>query len=175
MRKDQKDWIEEVRNKILPKGGIAASRRSLNGLLAALFPRNFSAQQAGDGEYRQWEADKRVACEDYMWRYLNSAVPDHDVADADLNMLLAAAGEGDQTKTMELLRPMLEPRRARIGAKKLRRLQDRVSDPQRKVLATMRNCGSACWPTSRCWKCPRSDGGENFAEPIARFVHFIAR
>lgn len=135
MRKDQKDWIEEVRNKILPKGDIAASRRSLNGLLATLFPRDFSAQQAGDGEYRQWEADKRVACEDYMWRYLNGAVPDHDVADAELNMLLIAAGEGDQTKTLELLRPMLEPRRARIGAKKLRRLQDRVSDPQRKVLA----------------------------------------
>lgn len=135
MRKDQKDRIQEVRNKILPTGDIAASRRSLNGLLATLFPRDFSAHQAGDGEYRQWDADKRVACEDYMWRYLNSAVPDHDVADAELNMLLAAAGDGDQTKTIELLRPMLEPRRARIGAKKLRRLQDRVSDPQRKVLA----------------------------------------
>lgn len=135
MQNNQSDWIEKARGKILPTNDIPASRRSLNALLATLFPRDFSAMNSGDTEYRQWDTDKRVACEDYMWRYLNSAVPDHDIPDAELNMLLAAAEDGDQAKLKEQIALILEPRRVKIGAKKLRRLQDRVSDQQRRMLA----------------------------------------
>lgn len=119
---------------ILPSGDLPASKWALSELFSTLFPKSFGTINHSDSCYRDWEAAKRVACEDYMWRYLHCAVPEYDVPDSEIEKMLQAAENGDQVRVNELLREKIVPQRAELGVQKLRRIEDRLTNQQRRIL-----------------------------------------
>jgi predicted KAP-like P-loop ATPase len=124
-----------ARTAILPSDETAASKWALNELLSTLFPQSFDERSHNEQIYREWDRAKRVASEDYMWRYLHCAVPDYDVAESEMIELLSTAENEEQTELNELLREKLQSKKARIGVKKLRRIEDRLTSKQRRSLA----------------------------------------
>ena len=135
LRSDKTASLESARFRVLPKDEVLGSKRALTDLLTSLFPRTFSGIIVSDEVYRQWDAAKRVACEDYMWRYLHCAVPDYDVPDAEVEELLRVAECDDNEATEMLVGNIIQPKRAKLGVGKLRRVEHRLTQRQRRNLA----------------------------------------
>jgi hypothetical protein len=125
----------DIFSQILPNVELKSSKRALKELLTTLFPHFLKNSNYHQETYHRWAWDKRVAVEDYLWRYLHCAVPDYDVPDAEFDELLRVAESGDQGEVTVLVRNVIESKRSKIGVDKFRRIEERLSSRQRKALA----------------------------------------
>lgn len=88
------------------EGLTSAERDGAIWVLKALFPRLesiFGGSSYGDDWEERWSSEKRLTSSDYFRRFFQYAVPARDVADADIDRLIATANTKDEKETLRAL------------------------------------------------------------------------
>jgi hypothetical protein len=82
-----------------------------------------------------WTDSKRVACDEYLIRYLAAVIPENDLPDCELNIWMDIAGSGDDKALVATLKERLNNKNEEILIQKLRRVQRHLNDSQRVAFA----------------------------------------
>lgn len=104
-------------------------------VLVSLFPSKLSQVTVDEATFLSWTNGKRVACDEYLIRYLAAVIPDNDVADSNLNKWMALAEAGEVNDLTESLKDHLKPKTEEILVQKLRRIERHLDDRQRESFA----------------------------------------
>jgi predicted KAP-like P-loop ATPase len=109
------DWNPQQDLLAVIKGSLSAiEAKALDRMIETLFPRyNFSKQgmKFGSDVFRQWEKHRRVCSPAYGHRYFCLAIGSSDIADREVDRLIADAVSRDVNQTIQDLRRLAEPLR----------------------------------------------------------------
>jgi hypothetical protein len=103
--------------------------------LIALFPSKLSSARHDEDEFLKWTDGKRIACDEYLIRYLAAVVPDDDVPDAIVSRWMALAEQGDVQTLVADLKSALNPKSETTFVQKLRRIEHLLNGSQRETFA----------------------------------------
>jgi hypothetical protein len=100
-RKRQRDEVDSVfrRCEIPPTAGLHWLSIQLFPRLETLYKNHTHSKETEE----EWTTQKRVCSEEYFPRFFSYGIPRADIADADIERLLEAAGTGDEGEVIAML------------------------------------------------------------------------
>lgn len=131
---EREDRVDKLIKKLL-EGLDEAKTSGWREALAMLFPAKLSRASYGESDFLSWTDSKRVACDEYLIRYLAAVIPENDLPDAELNVWMDIAESGDDKALTATLEGRLNNRNEEILIQKLRRVRRRLSDSQKVTFA----------------------------------------
>lgn len=121
-------------------------------VLVSLFPSKLAQATVDEDTFLSWTNGKRVACDEYLIRYLAAVIPDNDVPDSNVSKWMTLAEAGEVTGLTESLRDQLKPKTEEILVQKLRRIERHLDDRQRESFAlTVSGISSLLTLRERAW------------------------
>jgi len=117
---------------LLPDNWPEADRKLLRNALVCLFPRQLSNHSISEERYKELARQRRVTCDEYLLRYLAAAIPENDVADAEIEEVIKLAESAAVVEITERLRPLMASPASVVCMKKLR-IRESLFTPQQNL------------------------------------------
>lgn len=130
----QDEKAEQMLNALLD-GTPGHEKSRWRDVLVSLFPSKLSQATVDEDTFLSWTSGKRVACDEYLIRYLAAVIPDNDVPDSNVSKWMALAESEEVTGLTEGLKDQLKPKTEKILVQKLRRIERHLDDGQRGAFA----------------------------------------
>jgi predicted KAP-like P-loop ATPase len=134
LMEEREDKADKLMKRLLD-GLEETDRDTWRNLLTMLFPAKLSHATYNESDFLAWTDARRVACDEYLIRYLAAVIPDNDVPDAEVTQWMTQAKADDSCALVSSLKEKLNPKTEETMVQKLRRVQRQLTDAQRAVFS----------------------------------------